>query len=105
MNVLAILKDFTFRCNYSIYLIVSRLRFKSTKLIFTRFTPPILTISALLKHPSLLIAKIAIFRELHNPIPPARHRGKKILGLLTYHFGLILGLLTARGQPIYEITS
>ena len=81
------------RCNYSIYLIVSRLRFKSTKPDFAGFTPPNLTVPALLKHPSLRIAKIAIFRELHNPMP-ARHRGKKILGLLT-----------ARGQYNYEITS
>ena len=51
----------TCRCNYSIFLIVSRLRFKSTKLIFTRSTPPILTIPALLKHPSLLTANITIF--------------------------------------------
>ena len=39
------------RCNYSIKLIVRQLHFKYTKLIFTGFTPPILTISALLKHP------------------------------------------------------
>ena len=49
------------RCNYSIYLIVSRLRFKSTKLIFTRFTPPILTISALLKHPFFTDCKYNVF--------------------------------------------
>ena len=40
-----------FRCNYSIYLIVNRLRFKSTKPDFTGFAPPILTVSALSKRP------------------------------------------------------
>ena len=50
-----------FQYNYNIFLIVSWLRFKSTKLIFTRFTSPFLTISALLKHPSLLTANITIF--------------------------------------------
>lgn len=78
------------RCNYSIFLIVSRLRFKSTKLIFKRFTPPngvhrtplkssqceiILTISTLSKHHSLLTAKHQPqswsrekFRENHDRI-------------------------------------
>ena len=52
---------FTFRRNYSIYLIVSRLRFKSTKLNFTGFTSPISTISAFLKHPFFTYAKVVIF--------------------------------------------
>ncbi len=39
------------RCNYSIILIVSKLRFKYTKLYFMGFTPTILTILALLKRP------------------------------------------------------
>lgn len=50
-NNIALIRNVISRCNYSIYLIVRQLRFKSTKLIFTRVTPPILTISALLKHP------------------------------------------------------
>ena len=45
------------RCNYSIVLIVSKLRFKYTKLYLTGFTPPILTIQALLKHPFFTVYK------------------------------------------------
>lgn len=42
------------------------LRFKSTKPDFAGFTPSILTVPALSKHPSLLTAKLAIFRGLRN---------------------------------------
>ena len=45
------------RCNYSIVLIVSKLRFKYAKLYLTGFTPPILTIQALLKHPFFTVYK------------------------------------------------
>lgn len=56
-----------FRCNYSIVLIVSKLRFKSTKPDFAGFIPPNLTVPALSKHPSLLTTKLAIFAYSSKP--------------------------------------
>ncbi len=56
-----------FQYNYSIYLIVSRLRFKSTKPNFTGFAPPILTVSALSKRPFFTYYKNSDFLRITQP--------------------------------------
>ena len=85
-----------FLSNYSIYLIVSRLRFKSTKPDFTGFAPPILTVSALSKRPFFTYCKNSDFPRITQPDTACATSRQEDFGIIDIPLQTDLGIIDSK---------